>query len=114
TTRMAVANIVRTAFGQARDYLGKRASAPDDRKPPRNTKLDALEPFLAGKLPVYFSAHRADDLLTGLRIAEEFKLKPVLDLATEGYLVADRLAAAKAPVVVHPTMQRVGSSMETL
>ncbi len=103
-TRMAVASLVRTAFALARDG--------DDKK--RNVKLDALRPFARGELPVYFSAHRADDILTGLRLADEFKLKPVLDLATEGYLVADRIAAAKVPVVVHPTMQRAGSSMETL
>jgi imidazolonepropionase-like amidohydrolase len=106
-TRMAVANLVRTAFAQARDGGG------DDKKP-RNVKLDALKPFVHGELPVYFSAHRADDILTGLRLADEFKLKPVLDLATEAYLIADRVADAKAPVVVHPTMQRVGSSMETI
>src|SRR5262249_45130782 len=40
-------------------------------------------------------------------------LKPILDLATEGYLVAQMLAEAKVPVVVHPTQQRIGSSMET-
>lgn len=104
-TRMAVANLVRTAFAQARD-------GGDDKK--RNAKLDGLKPFVRGELPVYFGAHRADDILTGLRLADEFKLKPVLDLATEGYLVADQIADAKVPVVVHPTMQRAGSSMETL
>jgi imidazolonepropionase-like amidohydrolase len=106
-TRMAVANLIRTAFAQARD------AKPDEKKP-RNAKVDALQPFLRGELPVYFSAHRADDILTGLRLADEFKLKPVLDLATEGYLIADRVIEAKAPVVVHPTMQRAGGSMETL
>jgi imidazolonepropionase-like amidohydrolase len=105
-TRMAVANLVRTAFAQARE-------GGDDKKP-KNMKLEALKPFARGELPVYFSAHRADDILTGLRLADEFKLKPVLDLATEAYLVADQVAAAKVPVVVHPTMQRAGSSMETL
>src|SRR5207302_11395343 len=64
--------------------------------------------------PVIFSAHRADDLDTALRIAREFDLKARLDLATEGYLMADAIAEAKVPVVVHPTMQRAGSSMETL
>jgi imidazolonepropionase-like amidohydrolase len=105
-TRMAVANLVRTAFAQAHE-------GTDDKKP-RNAKLDALKTFIRGDLPVYFSAHRADDILTGLRLAEEFKLKPVLDLATEAYLVSDRIAESKAPVVLHPTMQRAGSSMETL
>lgn len=111
-TRMAVANVVRNAFTQARDADAKTATGDDKR--PRNVKTDALKPFVRGELPVYFSAHRADDLLTGLRLAEEFKLKPVLDLATEAYLVGDRVAETKVPVVVHPTMQRVGSSMETL
>ena len=41
-------------------------------------------------------------------------LRSRLDLATEGYLMADAIAASKVPVVVHPTMQRAGSSMETL
>jgi imidazolonepropionase-like amidohydrolase len=102
-TRMAVANLVRTAFAQARDAAK-----------PASGKVEVLKPFVRGELPVYFSAHRADDILTGLRLADEFKLKPVLDLATEAYLVGDRIAQAKVPVVVHPTMQRAGSSMETL
>jgi imidazolonepropionase-like amidohydrolase len=114
-TRMGTASLVRTALAQAQNNARKRAAARDeDKKPPRNLKLEALELALAGKIPVYFSAHRADDLATGLRLAKEFQLHPVLDLATEAYLLTDELAAAKVPVVVHPTMQRIGSSMETL
>ena len=60
-------------------------------------------------MPVIFSAHRADDIQTALRLAKEFNLRPVLDLATEAYLMADAIAAAKIPVIVHPTMQRVGT-----
>jgi imidazolonepropionase-like amidohydrolase len=112
TTRMAVAGLVRTAFVQARENSRKRAEDPA--KTPRNLKLEALDLGLQKKVPVIFSAHRADDLATGLRIAQEFDLKPVLDLATEGYLIAERIAAAKAPVIVHPTMQRIASSMETI
>ncbi len=63
-------------------------------------------------MPLIFAAHRSDDLQTALRLAKEFKVKARLDLATEGYLLADVLAEAKVPVVVHPTMQRAGS-MET-
>jgi imidazolonepropionase-like amidohydrolase len=113
-TRMAVANLVRDSFMQAKNYFAKRAGADEEKKPPRNPKLEALEPALSGKVPVVFSAHRADDILTGLRLAEEFQLKPVLSLATEAYLVKERIAASKAPVIVHPTMQRAGSSLETL
>src|SRR5205085_419713 len=69
---------------------------------------------LERKLPVVFAAHRSDDLQTALRLAGEFKLDARLDLATEGYLLADVLKKAKVPVVVHPTMQRAAASMETL
>ncbi len=113
-TRMGAANLVRTALAQARANARKRRDATDDKRPPVNMKLEALEGVLDGKVPVYFSAHRADDLATALRLAGEFHLRPVLDLATEGYLIADLIASARAPVVVHPTMQRVGSSLETL
>lgn len=113
-TRMGVANLVRTTFQQAQNLVKKRAAAKDeDKKPGPNPKLEALEPALAAKVPVIFSAHRADDLTTALRLAHEFKLRAQLDLATEGYLIAEEIADAKVPVVVHPTMQRVGAAMET-
>ncbi|HZV07359.1 MAG TPA: amidohydrolase family protein [Gemmataceae bacterium] len=113
TTRMGTAALLRTALAQAQNHARKSAAAKsEDKRPPYNPKLEALGLALDGRVPVIFAAHRADDLCTALRVAKEFKLSPRLDLATEGYLIADRLAAAKVPVVVHPTMQRPGS-MET-
>jgi imidazolonepropionase-like amidohydrolase len=113
TTRMGTAALLRTALAQAQNHARKVAAAKsEDKRPPYNPKLEALGLALDGKLPVIFAAHRADDLCTALRLAKEFKLSPRLDLATEGYLIADRLTEAKVPVVVHPTMQRPGS-MET-
>jgi imidazolonepropionase-like amidohydrolase len=111
-TRMAVAALVRTTLTQAKEYARKRAD--DAAKTPRNLKFDALEPALAKKLPVIFSAHRADDLMTALRLSKEFELNPILDLCTEGYLISDEISKAKAPVIVHPAMQRIASSMETV
>lgn len=107
TTRMGTAGIVRKAFAEADVYRKKPAGA-------KNAKLEALIPALEGKVPVYFAAHRADDIATALRIAAEFKLKPVIALGTEGYRMIGPLKAAGVPVVVHPTMQRAAGSMETL
>lgn len=109
TTRMGTAALVRAALAQAQSHQRKKAAAKDDKAPPTNAKLEALALALEGKAPMIFAAHRADDLDTALRIAKEFGLKARLDLATEGYLMADRLAAAGVPVVVHPTMQRAAS-----
>jgi imidazolonepropionase-like amidohydrolase len=111
---MGTAAVVRNALAQAQTDLRKRAAVKDDdKKPPRNLKLEALELALEGKVPVAFAAHRADDLETALRLAKEFNLKAELHLASEAYLMADRIAAAKTPVVVHPAMQRP-AEMETL
>jgi imidazolonepropionase-like amidohydrolase len=112
SSRMGTAALVRTALAQAQNYARKRAAKDEDKRPPRNLKMDALSLALDGKVPVVFSAHRADDLDTALRLAKEFNLRAQLHLASEAYLMADRIAEAKVPVVVHPTMQRVGS-MET-
>ena len=106
-TRMASANLVRNALVQAKNSGEKKEKA-------RNLKNDALEMLLNGKMPVIICAQRADDIVTALRLAEEFKLKPILSLANEGYLIADRIAESKVPVIVHPTMQRAGTSMETM
>ncbi len=107
TTRMGVAALVRKAFADAQAYAAKPPAA-------KNPKHEALIPALEGKVPVYFAAHRKDDIQTALRIAAEFKLKPVIALGTEGYRMADELKKAGVSVVVHPTMQRAGGSIETL
>jgi imidazolonepropionase-like amidohydrolase len=111
-TRMATAALVRTAFAQAQGYARKKAG-PVEKAPPFDARAEALALALEHKMPVIFAAHRADDIETALRLAGEFHLDARLDLATEGYLIADRLAQAKVPVVVHPTMQRAAGSIET-
>ena len=107
-TRMAVAGLVRKAFAEADAYRKKQPPGP------KNLKLEALIPVLDGKVPVYFAAHRQDDISTALRIASEFKLKPVIALGTEAFRIADELKKAGVTVVVHPTMQRSASTMETI
>jgi len=116
TTRMGTAALIRQALSQARGYRARLQAAGDDDDalaPDRDLKLEALTLLLDGKISGVFCGHRADDLLTALRIAREFKLKPVLSMATEGYLIRDQLAKAGVPVIVHPTMQRVGG-LETI
>ena len=100
-TRMGVAGLIRKAFLEAQT---KKTGA----------KNEALMPALEGKVPVIFAAHRADDIRTALRIAEEFKLRPIIALGTECWMLAEELKKKNVPVILHPTMQRPGSSMETV
>ena len=111
TTRMGTASLVRNALAQAQAYQKKQAG-PEDKRPAANGRHDALVLALEHKIPLIFAAQRADDLQTALRIGREFGLQPRLDLAAEAYLITDVVAKAGAAVVVHPTMQRIGS-MET-
>jgi imidazolonepropionase-like amidohydrolase len=106
-SRMGTAAIVRKAIAEAQAYKSKKDTA-------KNARHEALIPALDGRMPVYFAAHRKDDIATALRIAQEFKLKPIIALGTEAYRMAPELKRAGVPVIVHPTMQRAGASMETL
>src|SRR5947199_8275469 len=60
--------------------------------------LDQLVEVLDRKRTVHFHCHRADDILTAMRLAEEFGFELVLHHVTEGYRVADELAKRKMPV----------------
>src|SRR5438067_817455 len=102
---MRVADLQREQFVKARDYQQKwaayRKATTDGKDVPRPDTDLALEPLvevLERKRTVHFHTHRADDLMTALRIAEEFGFEIVLHHATEGYRVADELARRKVPV----------------
>jgi imidazolonepropionase-like amidohydrolase len=109
-TRMGTASLIRKTLNEAASYERKRIEAEeaDEPKPfDRDLKKEHLASVLRGETAAMFCAQRGDDLLTALRLAEEFELKPVLALAAEGYLLADRIKEADVPVIVHPTMQRL-------
>ncbi|RJR42930.1 MAG: amidohydrolase [Desulfobacteraceae bacterium] len=65
-------------------------------------KMEALIPVIEGKLRAMIHSHRADDIMTAIRISEEFGLRFSIEHATEGYKIADLLAARKIPCVVGP------------
>jgi imidazolonepropionase-like amidohydrolase len=108
-TRMGTASLIREQLSLARNRSLKRAALkPDDPPLDRDLKLESLESLMQGKLKAMFCAQRADDLQTALRISDEFELDPMLVLAAEGYLIRDRLKESNVPIIVHPTMQRLG------
>ena len=107
-TRMAIAAIMREWFARAQEYAQKKdhhlAGDDDEKGPDFDSKLEALEPAIRGTLPVHAHCHRADDIVTAIRIAEEFNIKLVLIHATEGHKIADYIAEKKVPAVVGPSM----------
>jgi imidazolonepropionase-like amidohydrolase len=124
STRMGNASLIRTSFLKAKDYLakwdafdrkklecdtskpGKSRSKKDTKCPPeplaRDLEMEALAAVLKGEIPAIFRAQRMDDILTAIRLSEEFKIKMILSHGAEAYKVASLLAVKKIPVLVGP------------
>lgn len=116
-TRGKVAAMLRTELLKAEAYAGKIAAAADDDEkdpPARDLKMEVLTSVLAGDTPLLVTVHRHNDIMTALRIAEEFNIRMVLDGVSEGYLLLDEIKAAGVPVIVHPAMARAGGERENL
>lgn len=101
-TRAKAAALVREQFIKAQEYRDKvRAAGGDASKmPPRDLRMEELVEVLEGKRIVQHHTHRHDDILTVLRLSKEFGYKVVLHHVSDGWMVADQIAAAKAPVSV--------------
>ncbi len=97
-TRSKSAALVRQKFLKAQDYRRKVAEAKGDpaKQPERDLEMEGLIDVLEGRVIVHHHAHRADDLLTVLRLRDEFGFKVVLHHASEAWKVADALAKAGA------------------
>ena len=102
-TRSKGVAMLRQKFIDARDYAEKRNS---DDSPSKNLKLEALADVLDGKLTALITAHRAQDIMTALRLKKEFGFDMILDGAAEAYLLLDELKKSGVPVFIHPTMIR--------
>ncbi len=96
STRLGTAMVIRKAFMDAQNYMGK---ADENGRDP---KLEALAMVLRREIPWRQHAHRADDIATAIRIAEEFGYELVLDHGTEAHLLADVIAEKNIPVLIGP------------
>jgi len=98
-TRGRSAAIVRNLYYQALDYKKKmeRAGRDKSKLPEKNIGMDALLEVLNGERIVHHHTHRADDILTVLRLKEEFGFKVVLHHVSEGWKVAGEIAKAGVP-----------------
>ncbi len=114
-TRMANAAALREALVNAQNYIKKLEKSREKREkdngkdgnskePDRDLKMEALARVLKREIKARIHAHRLDDIMTAIRIAEEFNLDFVIEHATEGYLIADILARKGVPCTVGPLL----------
>ena len=105
STRMGTAALIRMRLAAGRHHVGSGGLFRD--APAPDLGLEALGAVAEGRLPAIFTARRADDILTALRLTREFELDTRIAGATEGYLVRDALREAGTGVLVGPVMERV-------
>jgi imidazolonepropionase-like amidohydrolase len=120
-TRMGEAALLRQTLLDAQAYRDdlaayeKKAGAYDQKRkegkagdegepvpPAANPVFQSLLPLLEARIPLIVSADRLDDILTALRIADEFKLKIILNGGADAYKVKEKLAALGVPVLLRP------------
>ena len=105
-TRMASAALLRETLFKAKEYVRKQEAYeadPSKARPDRDFKMEALKDVILKKIPMKIHAHRADDICTAIRIAEEFDIRITIEHCTEGHLIAPLLEEKKIPVMLGPT-----------
>lgn len=114
-TRAKAMAMIRQELHKAEEYANKRAAGTLSST---DLGMEALADLLDGQTQALVSVHKAQDILTALRLQKEFNFPMVLDGVAEIYLVLDQVKESGVPVVIHPTMLRatgeaVNVSMET-
>ena len=100
-TRARAAAQARALFTQAEAYREKKQNAEDeDDMPSPDLGMEALVEVLNGERIVHFHTHRHDDVMTAMRLRDEFGFELVLHHVSEGWKVADEIAAAGVPASI--------------
>ena len=105
-TRSKAIAMLRQQLISARKYM----EGDDDQ--PTDLAKEALVDLLNGEIYALITAHKSYDIMTALRLQEEFGFKLLLDGAAEAYMVIDEIREAEVPVIIHPTMMRLGGDGE--
>jgi imidazolonepropionase-like amidohydrolase len=108
STRLGSAALMREAYSRARSYQRKRAEDKED----RDLRWEILGEVLDGRIVARCHAHRSDDILTAVRISQEFGFRLTIEHCTEGHLVADELAASGVMCTLGPLL--TGKSKQEL
>lgn len=104
TTRMGAAALLREALLSAQQYVAKRERGDKDWK--FDAKLENMAKVIRREIPLRIHAHRADDILTAIRIGQEFNIDFTIEHCTEGHLIAEEIVKHNVPVCVGPAVWR--------
>lgn len=100
-TRMGIAAMLRKTLLAALQYKQEKERGKLEKE---DFELEPWIPVLSKEIPLKAHAHRADDILTAIRIAKEFDVDITIDHGTESHLIAEQVKAAGFPVIVGPDL----------
>ena len=100
-TRMGIAGLLRKTLFEALQYKKEKESGKLEKE---DFVLEAWLPVLKKEIPLKVHAHRADDILTAIRIAKEFDVDMTIDHGTESHLIAEQVKKSGFPVIVGPDL----------
>ena len=98
STRMGIASLIREELFQARQYFNENSDGQ------QNFSMECYRELFEKKIPLKAHVHRADDILTAIRIAKEFDLDLTLDHCTEGHLITEEIVKSGYPAIVGPSL----------
>ncbi len=105
-TRAKGVSMLREAFVGAQAYQAKLSNKDSTGHPERDLSKEVLVKVLNREVPALITAQSARDIITAIRLRDEFGFDLIIDGGAEAYSVIDELKAAKVPVIIHPTMIR--------
>jgi len=105
STRMSIAAFLREQLFSAQQYNEKKKNAQKSGDSfEKDFRKECWLPVINKEIPLKAHVHRADDILTAIRIAKEFDLKLTLDHCTEGHFIADEIKESGFPAIIGPTL----------
>ena len=105
TTRMTMAAMLRRELFEAKEYQRHKENAEKNGEESEfDFEKECWLPVLRKEIPIKAHVHRADDILTAIRIAKEFNLDITLDHCTEGHLIAKEIKESGFPAIIGPTL----------
>lgn len=107
STRMGIASLIREELTLAKQYFSDSGSQ-------KSFTMECYRDLFEGKIPMKAHVHRADDIFTAIRIANEFGLGLTLDHCTEGHLIADAIFESGYPAIVGPSLASRGKDEVSL
>ncbi|HSK74364.1 MAG TPA: amidohydrolase family protein [Pyrinomonadaceae bacterium] len=118
-TRAKQAAMLRAELIKAQEAVRKQ-DADKDKKPEDKAKqqselrAEIMQKVIRREIPLLVTAHKAQDIMTAIRLSKEFNLRIILDGSAEAQLVADEIKKSGYPIILHPAMYRAGGETESL